>query len=113
MYTQVSMCFCYFRIRDRIKKNHPAQYELGAYKPNMQVEEEDDFYPGDFDSRELGSSQTVLTDTDSQDKGWRKIENVGSVEDFQSTFVNEEAIYVNSTFRGEITLIRGSNVLAP
>ena len=77
---------------------------MGAFKPTMPIDEdeEEEFYPGTLDSTDMASNHTVLTEVDSPDKGWRKIENADSTENLvQSTFVNEEAIYVNSTFKGE------------
>jgi hypothetical protein len=61
-------------------------------------DDEGSFYQGTLERTEA-NNHTILTE--SQERGWRKIENAESTEDIvQSTIVNEEAIYVNSTFKG-------------
>ena len=87
------------RFRQRVEKRHPAHYEMGTYRPTMppEEEEEDGYMNGN-----LTTSREELTELNDQNAGWNKIHDVESVEDIPTSFVNEEAIYVNSTFKGEL-----------
>lgn len=89
--------------QDKLAQKRQGSYEMGVYHPTMHIEEQEDgLYPDHLDNRDA-NSQTILTETaagDSNGTGWRKIEDAESVDGFQTTFVNEEAIYVNSTFKG-------------
>lgn len=78
---------------------------MGVYKPNIQVqpEDEDEFYPNGFDGNETMRSRVGLTEdgpsSSRKEDGWRKFQSVENLQS-QTTFVNEDAIYVNSTFKG-------------
>ena len=72
---------------------------MGTYQPTMPVEED----PDGFMNGDIESSQTTLNEV--RESGWNKITNAESVEDMPTSFVNEEAIYVNSTFRGKLRAI--------
>lgn len=69
--------------------------EMGTYKPTMPIEDDND----GFLNRDIESSQVTLTEV--RDSGWNKMTDTESVEDAPTSFINEEAIYVNSTFKGE------------
>ena len=75
---------------------------MGVYKPSIQVqpEDEDEFYPNGFDGNETLSRTTENAPSSSgKEDGWRKFASVENIQS-QTTFVNEDAIYVNSTFKG-------------
>lgn len=89
-----------------LDKTNPAHYELGVYRPTIQPDDDDDNFPDGYDARDIATSQTGLTED--QGSHWNKLSNgTDGVDDVQTTFVNEEAIYVNSTFRGLMQLIKG------
>lgn len=77
---------------------------MGIYKPSLPHDDEDEEnYPTNLTNGDLGNSQTVLTES-SQDKGWNRIEDADSVDDVPTSIVNVDAIYVNSTFKGELII---------
>ncbi len=81
--------------RKGIQKKHPAHFEMGTYRPTIPVEDDDD----GFENGDAISTRAELAE--GKENGYNKITDAESVEDIQTSFVNEEAIYVNSTFKGE------------
>ena len=84
---------------NHLNKTNPTHYELGVFRPTIQPEDDDGNFPEGYDARDAATSQTGLTEH--QGNRWNGLSNgTDGVDDVQTTFVNEDAIYVNSTFRG-------------
>lgn len=82
-------------------KKYPAHYEMATYASALAVEEDEGFA---FNSTPLENSQTPLTLSQDQ-QGYNRMDDAESVNNPPTSFVNEEAIYVNSSFKGTYVAI--------